>query len=90
MDVRRVVLGERTFLLVSLPLRQDARTEALSPSQRAIARALVSGASNAMVARARATSVRTVANQVREILSRLRVGSRADVARTLAAVELVR
>ena len=88
MDIRRVVLGAKSYLLVSVPLRQDARTEALSPSERAVARALVSGASNEMVAQARSTSIRTVANQVRAILARLRVSSRADLARTLGGVEM--
>ncbi len=88
MDICRVVLGDKAYLLVSVPLRHDARTEALSPSERAVARALVSGASNEMVALARATSIRTVANQVRAILARLRVSSRADLARTLGGVEM--
>ncbi|MBL8741605.1 MAG: response regulator transcription factor [Myxococcales bacterium] len=88
MHVRRVVLGEKAYLLVSLSLRHDVRTDALPPSLRAVANAMVCGASNEMVAKARATSVRTVANQVRQVLSRLRVGSRADLARTLGGVDL--
>jgi DNA-binding NarL/FixJ family response regulator len=88
MDIRRVVLGDKAYLLVSVPLRHDTRTEALSPSERAVARALVSGASNEMVAKARSTSIRTVANQVSAILARLRVSSRADLARTLGGVEM--
>ena len=81
-------MGGRAYLLVSVPLRHDARTEVLSPSERAVALALVSGASNTMVAQARARSVRTVANQVSSLLSRLRVSSRADLARTLGGLEV--
>jgi DNA-binding NarL/FixJ family response regulator len=76
----------REFLVLSEPLR-PAPTKVLSPAELDVARAIVRGASNAQIARARGTSVRTVAKQVASILSRLGVTSRTQVAAKLALVD---
>jgi DNA-binding CsgD family transcriptional regulator len=51
----------------------------LTPAERAVFDMLLQGASNAAIARARAGSVRTVANQVASIFQKLGVGSRYEL-----------
>jgi DNA-binding CsgD family transcriptional regulator len=51
----------------------------LTPAEAEIAVALVAGASNAEIARARGTSERTVANQIASIFRKLGVASRAGL-----------
>jgi DNA-binding NarL/FixJ family response regulator len=83
----RVHCGGEALLVVSVPLRRQAPT-VLTPAERAVARGIVRGASNAEIARERRTTVRTVANQVASILRKLGVGSRAQVAMSLTAVDM--
>jgi DNA-binding NarL/FixJ family response regulator len=75
------------LLVLSVPLDKDVPA-LLSGAEREVARAIVRGASNAEIAAARRTSVRTVANQVASILRKLSVDSRAQVAGSLALVDL--
>lgn len=75
------------ILVVSVPL-EETLPAGLTSAELEVARAIVRGASNAEIARQRATSVRTVANQVASILKKLDVGSRAQVAAKLAKVDL--
>lgn len=51
----------------------------LSPAEQEVLRALLAGRSNAAIARARGTSVRTVANQVAAVLRKLGVESRRQL-----------
>jgi DNA-binding NarL/FixJ family response regulator len=83
----RVDYGGEELLVISVPLREGP-PDALTSAQLAVVRAIVRGASNVDIARERGTSVRTVANQVASILRKLGVGSRAQVAATLANVDL--
>jgi DNA-binding NarL/FixJ family response regulator len=53
----------------------------LTSAEQAVLSHLVEGASNAAIARARSTSVRTVANQVASLLRKLGAGSRFDLIR---------
>lgn len=53
----------------------------LSPSERAVLAHVVRGASNAMIARARGTSLRTIANQVGSVLRKTGARSRLDLIR---------
>jgi DNA-binding CsgD family transcriptional regulator len=55
----------------------------LTPSERAVAKLVARGATNAAIALARKTSVRTVANQIGSILRKLGVPSRVHVAAIL-------
>lgn len=79
MRARRVVLSGRSHLLLTVPLRADPATARLTPAERDIARALVTGATNALMSAARNTSVNTVANQVRAVFEKLSVGSRTEL-----------
>jgi DNA-binding NarL/FixJ family response regulator len=51
----------------------------LTPAEREVARAILDGRTNAEIARARRTTLRTVANQVSSILSKVGVGSRSEL-----------
>jgi DNA-binding CsgD family transcriptional regulator len=66
----------------------DVETEqapVLTPAEAAVLRLVVDGASNAEIARARSTSVRTVANQVASLLRKLDAESRFDLVRRYGA-----
>ena len=86
----RFRLGSDEFALLSFDLRaanrHAARVDSLSPSQREIAKLAAQGWSNADIASARATSVRTVENQIAEVYRKLGLRSR----RGLAALDLTR
>lgn len=70
-------LGEREVLVVAC----DPPVEvALSAAERAVAQLAIEGASNAVIARRRGTSERTVANQLARLYRKLGVGSRAELA----------
>jgi DNA-binding NarL/FixJ family response regulator len=78
-QARRVLVDGQAHVLLTVPRREDPAIGRLSEAERAIARALVTGASNALVSAARQTSLRTVANQVRAVFQKLAVGSRAEL-----------
>ena len=81
--VARFELGEEELAVVSLPARVTL-PKTLTPAERAIAKAIGKGLSNAQIARARKTSERTVANQVASLLRKMNVASRAELALKLA------
>jgi DNA-binding NarL/FixJ family response regulator len=66
------------LVVFSFPLGHPALPETLSPAERAVALALLEGLSNSEIAKARRTSVRTVANQLASLFRKLGVGSRAE------------
>jgi len=57
----------------------------LTSAERAVVTLVIAGKTNAEIARARAVSQRTVANQVASILRKIGVGSRAALIARLAA-----
>ena len=61
------------------PPAADALLAPLSQAEVAVAELLLEGKSNADIARARGTSVRTVANQVANIFRKLDVASRSEL-----------
>jgi DNA-binding NarL/FixJ family response regulator len=61
--------------------------ERLSRAEREVVELLLSGASNAQIARQRGTSARTVANQAASIFRKLGVGSRMELAHRLSRLE---
>ena len=75
------------YLVLSEPAVAE-RMSALTPAEREVARAIVQGATNAEIARMRGTSVRTIANQVAMIMSRLGASSRTQIAAKLARLDL--
>ena len=53
----------------------------LSPAERQVVQAVIEGNSNAAIAKARGTSVNTVANQLRSIYSKLKISNRIELIR---------
>lgn len=77
--VERCAEGDREVLLFSLPAAKGS-LDALTPAERGVALAAISGESNAAIARTRQTSVRTVEAQLRSVMRKVGVGSRAELA----------
>jgi DNA-binding NarL/FixJ family response regulator len=80
----RFRLASEDFALISFDPRGAERTavrlDALSPSQRQIAELAAKGWSNAKIANARATSIRTVENQIADVYRKLGLRSRRGLA----------
>jgi len=72
----RVVDAEARIVVLTFRL---ARCACLTAAELEVARSAVAGMSNDAIARARRTSVRTVANQIASILRKLAVRSRAEL-----------
>jgi DNA-binding CsgD family transcriptional regulator len=85
-DVRTAefTVGDETFVLLSVPLRNERGVEPLTAAEREIAAMVVAGLANAEIAKARSKSVRTIANQVASIFRKLKVGSRVELSSVLA------
>ena len=66
-------------LVVSFPVPCPTFGELLTETETAIARDILSGLSNAAIARRRGTAVRTIANQVAAIFRKLQVRSRLEL-----------
>jgi DNA-binding NarL/FixJ family response regulator len=75
----------RDFLVVSLAGDEPELLADLPPAERDVALAVLRGRSNAEIARARGTSLGTIAKQVASIFRRLGVASRAELAGRLSA-----
>lgn len=70
---RQEVVEHRVY---SVPRPDPAAIATLSNAERAVVKLLIERRTNAEIASLRATSVRTVANQVNSVLHKLRAGSR--------------
>lgn len=82
--VHVLVDGDDELAIFEWSVDAPAALSALTPGEREVLAAIVDGASNAAIARARKVSVRTVANQVSSILHKLGVGSRFELRRSIA------
>ncbi|HET6614133.1 MAG TPA: helix-turn-helix transcriptional regulator [Kofleriaceae bacterium] len=78
--IARAKSGELDLYVVSIP-RQGRPPEGLTAAERAVYELLVRGDSNAEIAAARNSAVRTVANQVRAIYRKLGVRGRSALVR---------
>ena len=77
-------LGNDEVAVLALAHAPNAKAlKLLSTTEQEIALQIVSGLTNAAIARARGTSSYTVANQIRAIFEKLEVGSRAELVRRL-------
>jgi DNA-binding CsgD family transcriptional regulator len=75
----RLEVGDQEILVLSYPLA-SVEPDPLAPAEAEVARLAAEGHSNAQIARARGTSVRTVANQMAKILEKLGLSSRRALA----------
>lgn len=69
--------------LVVLAIASEAPAEGLTPAEEEVARLVIEGCSNQEVAARRGASVKTVANQLRRIYSKLGIVSRYELAARL-------
>jgi len=81
-DLRRVDLGE-DLVVLSFELEEARLPGALTPAEREVVRGVCDGKSNGAIARERGCSVHTVANILRGVYEKLRVNSRAELARKI-------
>jgi len=72
-------------VVFSFPVASPELPPSLSASERTVALALLEGLSNAEIAKARRTSVRTVANQIASLFRKLGVSSRSEAVVALGA-----
>jgi DNA-binding CsgD family transcriptional regulator len=85
LDVELVEVDGLELAVVSFEApSRDADLAALSAAEREVVRAVLAGAPNAGIARARGTSARTVANQLASIFRKLGVASRHELVARLA------
>src|SRR3984957_2518005 len=68
-----------TLLIGSIPRLEEAKLKELSSSQRQVLMSLIAGSTNRDIAMRRATSARTVANQVQAIFRKYKVRSRGEL-----------
>jgi DNA-binding CsgD family transcriptional regulator len=74
----RLGAAEDELVVLSFPL--GGSRARLTPAEREILRSLLEGMPRASIARARATSERTVANQIASVFRKLGVHSRSELA----------
>ena len=79
----RFRLNQHELVVLSFPLGVPALPPSLSEAERAVARAVIEGHSNAEIAALRRTSTRTVANQVASVLKKMCVRSRGELVASL-------
>lgn len=83
---RRFSLEGEDFAVLVLPVRTTGHdTTSLTSAEREVARLVAHGLSNGEIASIRATSARTVANQLQSIFRKLGVGSRVELSAALAS-----
>jgi len=78
-----VRLGDDEYLIVSMPAPTWDVPNTLTDAERAVVEAVLRGLTNDEVARARGTSVNTIANQLTSIFTKLGVTSRIELAHRL-------
>jgi DNA-binding NarL/FixJ family response regulator len=82
-----MTIGGEEVVVFSFPLPRPALPRSLSAAERGVAHALLEGLTNDEIARARRTSVRTVANQVASIFRKLGVRSRSEAVMVLGRLQ---
>ena len=80
---RTVLLGDDEYLILTIPVPEWDMPEHLTDAERAVASAVLRGATNEQIARDRRTSVHTVGNQLTSIFAKLGVTSRIELAHRL-------
>jgi DNA-binding CsgD family transcriptional regulator len=75
----RLRVGTDEIIVLSVPVATQSLPASLSAAEREVAQEILAGRSNAQIAEARGTSVRTVANQVNAILRKSGADSRAEL-----------
>lgn len=74
-----LALAGESLIVVSLPFIELAVLDDLTPAEREVVAGIVRSRSNGEIARARGTSVRTLANQIAAVYRKLGIVSRAEL-----------
>jgi DNA-binding CsgD family transcriptional regulator len=82
--VSRLKVKGEELAVFTFPLASPSLPRSLSAAERAVAMGVLAGKSNAEIAKARRTSVRTVANQVASVFRKVGVHSRAQLVAALS------
>src|SRR5437868_11224901 len=80
-----VDLIDEEFAVFAWDVETHDAARDLTPAERDVLARVVAGASNAEIAKARGTSIRTVANQIASLLRKLGASSRFDLTRRFNA-----
>ena len=72
--------GDDDYVVLAVPLPVWELPAELTVAEQEVARSVLAGQSAAEIAAARATTVRTVANQVQSVYQKLGIGSRVELA----------
>jgi DNA-binding NarL/FixJ family response regulator len=78
-QVAEIVFGNDKLLVGSIPLLDEAKLGDLSPAERHVLALLIAGSTDRDIAKRRATSTRTVANQVQSLFRKFGVRSRGEL-----------
>ncbi len=84
----RIRVAGEDLAVFSFPIPAPVLPSGLSSAERAVALGLLEGQSNAEIAKARRTSVRTIANQVSSLFKKLGVQSRSQLVTALARLRV--
>ena len=76
------------YVVFSLPSASARLPGSLTLAERDVAHRILTGQSNGSIASARATSVRTVANQVASLFRKLGVASRSELVAEIAGTQV--
>ncbi len=82
--VEKLVVGGEELVVFSWATREIAPPDGLSSAESDVLARLVRGESNAVIAKARKTSARTVTNQVASLLKKTGAASRYELIRRYA------
>ena len=82
--VSKVRVGDEELIVISRPI--PAVESRLTPAELEVAKLVAAGLTNAEISAVRGRSERTIANQIGNILHKLRADSRHQIARVLGAL----
>ncbi len=83
LTVSHVEVGDTEYAILSFPAPAWDLPECFTAAEREVVRGVLRGDSNLVIARTRATSVHTVANQIAAVFGKMKVSSRIELARRL-------
>jgi DNA-binding CsgD family transcriptional regulator len=81
LEARRFAVEGDDYVLLEFPWPAAKAPDSLTPAERDVARRAIEGQAKSEIARARKTSVHTVANQLRSVYTKLGIGSRVELVR---------
>jgi DNA-binding NarL/FixJ family response regulator len=78
-QLAEIVVGEDTLLMGATPRLDETKLAGLTSAEREVTALLIAGSTNQDIAQRRATSARTVANQVQSVFHKMGARSRGEL-----------